>query len=108
MIRRMISLSVVALALAACKSSGGGGAVSASACVNGKIDLTKVTGDWIGSASFREPEGVYTGDQYRIRFDGPPAADGTLKAKLAFRLDIRSYTGKYYANAQGGVIDLTE
>lgn len=106
-----VAASVLFLA-AACHKNQNGGASSASsvnaACASGTVDLSKVSGTWVANANIPQPEGSFRGDQYRIHFDGPPGADGKLKATLAFRMDSRTYTGTYTPTKLGGVIDLVE
>lgn len=112
--KKIFTLGVAMISLVGCKTAGtgagaGGGASSANAaCTGGKVDLSKVTGDWIANAAIAQPEGKYPGSQYRVRFASAPAADGTLKATLAWRIDSRPYTGKYLPNALGGTLELLE
>jgi hypothetical protein len=112
--KHVLAISTFSLiAFSACKPSGGSSAgnansVGGAACAGAKFDLSKISGDWIVSSPIDQPEGRYPGSQYRIRFDGPPAADGTVKAHLAFRMDTRPYTGKYVSTALGGSISLLE
>ncbi|HVO29863.1 MAG TPA: hypothetical protein VMV18_03970 [bacterium] len=109
-------LAAAVVAIAGCNknaaSGGGTGGGSSSTgsgvCASGKVDLSKISGDWIVKDNIAQPEGSFPGNQYRIRFVGTPAADGSIKAMLAWRLDSRSYTGHYYKNALGGVLDLVE
>lgn len=105
-------LSFVALSallfLAGCKSSTSGGSDSAEAvCVNGKADLSKISGDWIATAPLDDFDGKVPGNQYRLRFS-PPEADGTVKALMAWRMDSRPFTGKLEKNALGYKINLLE
>src|SRR3954471_13114964 len=111
--KKIVVVSFAALGLAACKTSGGSAttgkaATGSAACNGGKVDLSKITGDWIANKPIEQPEGKYPGSQSRVRFMGPPAADGTIKATLAWRIDSRPYTGKYVPNAAGGQIELLE
>lgn len=110
--RRMNSFLVVAAALsfAGCKSSptgGSGTASAADACVNGKVDLSKISGDWMATAPLDDFDGKVPGNQYRLRFT-QPAADGTVKAMMAWRMDSRPFTGKLEKNALGYKISLLE
>src|SRR5450631_309459 len=95
---RLCVAASLALALTACKPSAGGSGSTGSgpaACASGHLDLAKLSGDWIVSSTIEQPDGKVAGSQYRIRFENPPLADGTIKARLAWRLDSRPYTGKY-------------
>lgn len=102
------------VSLAACKQGGGAGAKSEGAasganpaCTGARVDLTKLSGDWIGSSTIKQPEGSYSGDQYRIRFHGVDAT-GKAKAAMAWRLDSRPFTGEISKNALGQKLVLLE
>ncbi|MGH7125545.1 MAG: hypothetical protein ACREFI_14310, partial [Stellaceae bacterium] len=106
-------LAVAALAVAGCNKTTGGSAKTGSsstngACASGKVDLTKLSGDWIANSAIAQPDGNIPGSQYRIRFAGPPAADGSVKAQMAWRLDARPFSGKLTPKQLGGSIDLLE
>lgn len=111
---RSISLSalVFSLSLAGCKGGGGsateGGATSGAACNNGVVDLSKISGDWVATAPLDDYDGKIPGNQYRIRFLAPPAADGSVKAMMAWRLDSRPFSGTLSKNALGYKIKLLE
>lgn len=120
MIRRISLLALtlaLALPLAGCPSSGGGGTAGAdgkggttssgAACSNGVVDLTKLSGDWVATAPLDDFDGKVPGNQYRLRFVAP-AADGTVKAQMAWRMDTRPFTGKLEKNALGYKIKLIE
>lgn len=114
---RKISLLALALSLplAGCKGGGGGdgtgktdGASGSAACNGGVVDLSKISGDWVATAPLDDYDGKIPGNQYRIRFTAPPAADGTVKALMAWRLDSRPFTGTLTKNALGYKIKLIE
>ena len=118
MIRRISLLALgvaLALPLAGCPSSGGGGSTGAgggatssgASCANGQVDLSKLSGDWIASAPLDDFDGKVPGSQYRLRFTAP-ATDGTVKAQMAWRMDTRPFTGKPEKNALGYKIKLIE
>ena len=75
--------------------------------MNGKVDLSKISGDWTATAPLDDFDGKVPGSQYRLRFE-PPAADGTVKAMMAWRMDSRPFTGKLEKNALGYKINLLE
>src|SRR5579859_6252236 len=91
-----IGILVVALfGLLACTKTASGPAAGVNpACAAGKLDLSKVSGDWISGAPIKDTDGkVYPPNQYRIRFLAAPGADGSVKAILAWRLDSRPFSG---------------
>ncbi len=103
---------VLAMAAAACSRPAGSGAGAPAggghpACAGGTVDLQKLSGDWIASQPVVQPEGVFAPNQYRIRFE-TPAADGTVKAALAWRLDSRPFSGSITKNALGAELALLE
>lgn len=107
---RSIAIAASALlALAGCKSSSKapGTPSGGDACVDGKVDLSKISGDWIATGTLDDFDGKVPGNQYRLRFT-PPAADGTVKAMMAWRMDSRPFTGKLEKNALGYKINLLE
>lgn len=103
------------LSLAACKQGGSAGGTKSEgaasggnpACAGARVDLTKLSGDWIASATIKQPEGTYSGDQYRIRFHEVDAS-GKAKASMAWRLDSRPFTGEITKNALGQKLVLLE
>jgi hypothetical protein len=108
--KRIIALFLAAGVVMGCKPRAGASGPSGAnaACTGQKVDLSKITGDWMVSGPIGQPEGNFAGTQYRLRFAGPPAADGTVKAILAWRLDSRPFTGTLTTNAMGGSIDMLE
>lgn len=110
---RPLSLLALALALplAACKSGSSGTAASGSSgvasCSGGVVDLSKISGDWVATGLLDDYDGKIPGNQYRLRFS-PPAADGTVKAQMAWRMDTRPFTGTLSKNALGYKIKLLE
>src|SRR2546423_8925307 len=111
MMKRIVASLVATAAIAGCKPGGPAGPAKGSganaACANAKIDLSKLTGDWMVGGTIAQPEGNFPGSQYRLRFTAPAGADGgTVKAILAWRLDSRPFTGTYKSNGMGGSIDL--
>ena len=106
--RKSLFVLLSVAALAGCNKKGGAATAGPGGCGGDKVDLTKISGDWVVKDSFQDQGGLYPGDQYRIHFAGPPAADGTLKANLAFRVDSRPYVGKLSQNGLGATIDLLE
>ena len=115
MIRRITLLALaLVLPLSACKSGGGNtaaggttGGASGVACSGGVLDLSKISGDWVATGMLDDYDGKVPGNQYRLRFS-PPAADGTIKAQMAWRMDTRPFSGKLDKNALGYKIKLIE
>ncbi len=110
---RILSLIALSSLLAGCPSSGGGkgggnGASSGAACTGGKVDLSKVSGDWVATAPLDDRDGKVPGDQYRVRFVSAPGADGKFKALMAWRMDTRPFNGELTTNALGQKIRLEE
>lgn len=111
--KRIVALFLAAAAAGGCKPGGPGapakGSGANAACAMQKVDLSKLTGDWMVKDPIAQPEGTFPGNQYRIRFAAAPGTDGgTVKAVLAWRLDSRPFTGTYKSNGMGGSIDLLE
>lgn len=106
-------VAAVVLGLVGCKTEGGmkGGKSAAAgahpACAGARVDLAKLSGDWVAASSIPQPDGTFGGNQYRLRFM-PAAADGTVKANMAWRLDSRPFSGAISSNALGQRLVLVE
>src|SRR5688572_28332521 len=106
----MKKIGLLALVLAAGCNPGakeGTKASGSGACAGGKVDLTKATGDWIANGNINDGTGSYTGDRYRIRIESV-APDGIVKARMAWRLDSRPFSGKIETTSLGQSLNLLE
>lgn len=109
--RFVVVLAVAGLAGCKAPAGGEGGKAAAAgshpACAGARVDLTKLSGDWVAASSIPQPDGTFAGNQYRLRFM-PAAADGTVKAHMAWRLDSRPFAGTISTTALGQKMVLVE
>ncbi len=106
--KRVFAVVLVLVSVAGCKPGAkqGQNASGNPACASGRVDLTKISGDWIASSTINDGSGSYTGDQYRVRFES--VANGEVKARMAWRLDSRPFDGKIETTSLGQTLNLLE